>query len=150
MALSSFSLVPAKGDLKVIDDQKILRQIPTRVGALVDKKKTLAWGKLVEQLKRSSVSLKLPKAGAAPIDDLYNGRVDSVVAIASVYKCSRCTKWHSSGAASAWVLTADGVMVTNYHVFGDKERAGFVAHAHVVTPREIKVTYVETSCRRKS
>ena len=125
ITLASFSLVSAKGELKVIDDQKILRQIPASVGALVDKKKTLAWDKMAEQMKRSSVSLKLPKAGTTPVKNLYSNRVDSVVAIASVYKCNRCTKWHSGGAASAWVLTADGVMVTNYHVFGDKERAGF-------------------------
>jgi S1-C subfamily serine protease len=40
-----------------------------------------------------------------------------VGALSSVYKCNKCSKWHLSGSATTWCLTADGVFVTNYHVF---------------------------------
>ncbi|MFK7909115.1 MAG: serine protease [Akkermansiaceae bacterium] len=109
----------------VIDDQKILRQIPAKIGSLVEKEQTLGWKELLEQMKRPKVSLKLPKISGESLKNLYAKRADGVVAIASVYKCGKCTKWHSSGAATGWVLTEDGVMVTNYHVFDGKEKAGF-------------------------
>lgn len=111
--------------INVIDDQKILKQVPVNVGSLVEKKMTLEWASLVEQLKRNKVKLELPSVQTSPLENIYESRADSVVAVASVYKCDRCTEWHSSGAATGWVLTADGVMVTNYHVFAGKEVAGF-------------------------
>lgn len=109
----------------VIDDQKISRQIPGKIGALVDAKKTLGWEGIVEQLKRTSTSFDLPKLSDEKLENLYDVRADGVVAIGSVYKCDKCSDWHSSGAATAWVLTEDGIMVTNYHVFDGKKRAGF-------------------------
>ncbi|MGB0774318.1 MAG: S1 family peptidase, partial [Akkermansiaceae bacterium] len=67
----------------------------------------------------------LTEARKNSMNKLYSTCAESVIAISSVYKCNRCTKWHSSGAATGWVLTADGIMVTNYHVFDGKKVAGF-------------------------
>jgi S1-C subfamily serine protease len=47
----------------------------------------------------------------------------AVYLISSVYLCGKCDKWHLGGTASAWALTADGLMVTNYHVF-EKAKGG--------------------------
>lgn len=109
----------------VIDDAAIRKGLAKDIGALVDDKKTTSGKDLVSQLDRKSCQLKLP-AGSTTLDkNIYAHRSESVVAVASVYKCSKCTNWHGSGAATGWVLSADGVMVTNYHIFEGKTVAGF-------------------------
>ena len=35
--------------------------------------------------------------------------------VARLYKCGRCTNWHS-GSATGFPLTKDGIFATNYHV----------------------------------
>jgi S1-C subfamily serine protease len=122
--------VIAKGNLPIIDDQKILKQVPARIGSFVEKKEVLVWKDMVKQMQRTEAKLGLPPASSKPLKNIYANRSNSVVAVASVYKCGRCTKWHSSGAATGWILTADGVMATNYHVFDGKERAGFGIMTH--------------------
>ncbi|MGB6220367.1 ThuA domain-containing protein [Haloferula sp.] len=52
-----------------------------------------------------------PLVSAAPEDP-----ADAVFLIGAVYKCDKCDKWHISGIATAWCLSADGLMVTNHHV----------------------------------
>ena len=47
----------------------------------------------------------------------------SVYIIAAVYDCGKCDKWHLGGTASAWALSEDGLMVSNYHVFDGAEGA---------------------------
>lgn len=122
--------VSAKENLSVVDDHKILKQTPEKIGAFVDKKKAIAWEKIIQQLNRTRTKLVLPKASSNPLKNLYANRADGVVSVASVYKCNHCTHWHSSGAATGWILTADGVMVTNYHVFNGKKVAGYGIRTH--------------------
>lgn len=115
----------SSASLPVVDDELIRKDLVDKVGALVDDKKATSGEELVKQLSRKSCSLKLPKPSSAKKDSIYDTGADSVVALGSVYKCSKCTEWHGSGAATAWVLTEDGVMVTNYHVFDGKTVPGF-------------------------
>lgn len=42
---------------------------------------------------------------------------ESVYLISSAYNCGKCSKWHLGGIATAWALSHDGLMVSNYHVF---------------------------------
>ncbi|NWK55316.1 trypsin-like peptidase domain-containing protein [Verrucomicrobiaceae bacterium N1E253] len=108
-----------------VDDMQIRQELAKKVGELVDAKKTTSGEELAKQLDRKSCSFKLPKPANTKPHNLYTHCADSVVAVASVYKCSKCTKWHGSGAATGWVLSEDGLMVTNYHVFEGKSVAGF-------------------------
>lgn len=109
----------------VIDDTKVRKSIETKIGNLVEAKETVSSKILISQLNRKVANIKLPEMSSLPKEDLYGDCVESVGVIASVYKCSKCPLWHSSGLASAWVLTVDGVMVSNYHVFANKDHAGF-------------------------
>lgn len=109
----------------VVNDSAIKKQLTKKVGELTDSKKTTSGKVLTSQLNRKTCSLTLPPAAVEAKKNIYDACADSVVAIGSVYKCDKCSNWHGSGAATAWVLTADGVMVTNYHVFGGKTVAGF-------------------------
>jgi hypothetical protein len=56
--------------INVIDDQKILKQVPLNVGSLVEKKMTLDWAGLVEQLKRNKVKLELPNVQVSPLENI--------------------------------------------------------------------------------
>ncbi len=109
----------------VVDDAAISNSLSTGVGALVEQGKTVPSKKLAPQLKKQKCALALPGASEHQLKNLYDTCADSVVAITSVYKCKRCTSWHSSGSATAWILTQDGAMVTNYHVFAGKKVQGF-------------------------
>ena len=120
----SFSSLFAAEPL-VIDDDKLSESIGDEIGDLVTKKMTTSSMVLVKQLVRKSAAIKLPTAKTEKLDSLYADRVGSVGIITSVYKCNHCPNWHSSGAATCWVLTEDGVMVTNYHVFMGKKHDGF-------------------------
>ncbi len=110
----------------VIDDNKLSTTIGSTIGKLVEAKQTTSSADLAKQLSRKTTSIDLPKMLAKLKDDLYGDCVGSVGVIASVYKCTRCPNWHKSSLATAWVLTEDGVMISNYHVFaGKKDHPGF-------------------------
>ncbi|MFC4992758.1 S1 family peptidase [Rubritalea tangerina] len=109
----------------VIDDRALSIDFGDRIGAMVDAGQTTSAKDLGEQLKRERVAIELAEARKEISEDVYGGAVDSVGIIASVYKCGRCDDWHRSGAATCWVLSADGVMVTNYHVFANAEHSGW-------------------------
>lgn len=84
---------------KIVKEQK-----GAKVGNLV---KSLS--KLPEVLKASDI-INLPQS--SPED-----RQGSVFIIAPVFDCGHCDRMHIGGLATAWALTSDGLMVTNYHVF---------------------------------
>lgn len=46
----------------------------------------------------------------------YEADKNGVAVIASLFKCGKCQSWHRGGIATAWVISADGILVTNYHV----------------------------------
>ncbi|MCP5535118.1 MAG: trypsin-like peptidase domain-containing protein [Akkermansiaceae bacterium] len=110
---------------ETVDDAVIIKSLSEGIGALVDGGKASPSKKLTPQLERRKCTVKVDRASSKALDNLYGQCADSVIAIASVYKCGKCDNWHNSGAATGWILSEDGVMVTNYHVFDGKEVAGF-------------------------
>jgi S1-C subfamily serine protease len=51
---------------------------------------------------------------------MYTKRLSSVLVLGELYKCEKCDKWHIQQAAG-FLITRDGVFVTNHHVFDDKK-----------------------------
>ncbi len=97
----------------VVDDNKLILSFENGVGAIADSKEHITADDLAKALKdapQSVAGLKLPDASP---DDPATG----VYMIGSVYKCGKCDRWHPGGIASAWALTTDGVMASNFHVF---------------------------------
>lgn len=102
----------------VIDDEAIIKKLEKDGPELLKKEKAKEFGKLSKQLKRKSVELKLAAGGgqARGLEDIYRTCQPGVLVLGLLYKCKECPDWHAS-AASAFVLTADGVCASNYHVF---------------------------------
>lgn len=101
----------------VVDDAKLLEAISEGVGAYANADEIPKPEELAKALVKAPATLDLP----IPIADATDNPDSSVYIIGSVYKCDDCDKWHGDGAATAWALTADGLMVTNYHVFEEAE-----------------------------
>ncbi len=122
---SSAALALGQSAPAIINDAELIKGLDAKIGELCADKKALSSKELAPQLNRKSTALTLPSINKVNLGDIYASSVDSVGIITSVYKCKKCPKWHSSGYATCWILTADGVMVTNYHVFNGKDLAGF-------------------------
>lgn len=100
-----------------IDDQELTRKMAEGIGSFVDAEKATTGADLVKSLAQASAKVELELPTGLPPATTYEDQCQGVFLIASVYKCDKCEHWHPRGTATAWCLTADGVMVTNYHVF---------------------------------
>lgn len=78
------------------------------------------------QRRRAQVQLARPAEAPLKSGDLYTAAVRSTVIFSSLYKCDKCEHTHAN-AASGVIVSADGVVATNYHVIKDKDAFAFVA-----------------------
>lgn len=106
----------------VIDDDAVIKKLEKDGAELVTDKKSTPYEKLAKQLDRKQTKLEPAPAGAAEhkVDELYKLCKPGVLILGLIYKCTECPEWHAS-AASAFVIGADGVCVSNYHVFEPSE-----------------------------
>ncbi|MSR65511.1 MAG: hypothetical protein EXS18_06995, partial [Verrucomicrobiae bacterium] len=100
-----------------INDRLLLQEITTKTEALVKSGRTVKATNLMEQLNRKSCKIKLPKPSSQRLEPevLAAKTRAGVLVVSGFYKCTRCPNWHTS-AASGFMLTADGVFTTSYHV----------------------------------
>jgi S1-C subfamily serine protease len=100
------------------DNQERLRVLTSRLQALYENGKTARMETLIKQLARGQYPLRLeaPPATAGAPAQLYQQHKKAVVVLGGLYKCGKCSKWHVTTAAG-FLLTASGIMFTNYHVF---------------------------------
>lgn len=113
----------------VIDDLQIRQGIDGGLRDLQADDKLLPLALLQAQMqeregKRVSISSTQVKRVSGNHQSTYSEAAGSVFVLGSIYLCGKCDDWHYGGAASAWALTTNGIMVTNYHVFekNDEER----------------------------
>ena len=101
------------------------------VQKLVDKNEISDVNILYEQLKRKicSVSLNRPKSKKMELPDLYKRSLKSVLMIVRANKSQVKNKWQIS-VAGGFVLTKDGVAMTNYHVMEPSIGNVLVAMTH--------------------
>jgi len=100
-----------------IEDQAYESRLKRQAAALMENRRTVAMRDLMGQLKRDVCVLDLPQFELTRCDpvDLIKRARDSVVVVAGVYKCQKCTRWHTT-TASGFVISSSGAIVTNYHV----------------------------------
>ena len=85
--------------------------------------KPLATEKLAEKMKpgkKARVALAKPGEKVLSAEEIYKRALPSVFIVGSVYK-DKDGDWQDGLYATAWVAGADGVLVTNWHVFEDLE-----------------------------
>jgi serine protease Do len=97
----------------VVDDKKLIDSFQTGIGAVADGEGHLSADALAKAVAEAPASIgSLNLSETSPADPAA-----AVYMVGTVYKCGKCDAWHPGGIASAWALTRDGVMVSNYHVF---------------------------------
>ena len=103
-----------------MEDQLIERQLVEQGSRLINSGQTVDTRVLIKQLERESCRLQLPQTAAVPRDpvQLYRSARDAVVVVAGLYKCRKCTRWHTS-TASGFAIGAQGFIATNHHVVND-------------------------------
>lgn len=116
-----------------IDDEQFSKDFSERLSDLAKKKQCLRPSELKAKLQPKSCKLEVPtppKQVMTP-EAVFQRALASVFVVGSVQRSEQeGKKWDDGRQATAWALTADGVLVTNWHVFesAGKERFG-VANA---------------------
>ena len=129
---------PAKVAVEYTDDDAVLKGFTEKLGALARAGKCLKPAKLKELTAADkTASLKSEKPNDKPLspEELAASLKASVFVIGSVV--DEDGEYADGRMATAWVLAADGVLVTNWHVFdeiGDKEYFGVANAAGEVFP----------------
>lgn len=123
---SGFGLDASAVASPVVDDERLSREFVAKLGRLADaaaKGGTLGSEAAAEQLAAAEGrTVRIPPASVpcviGPARSVYDAVMPAVVVVGSVFKCGKCNDWHMGGLASGWLLSADGLVVTNHHVFG--------------------------------
>jgi S1-C subfamily serine protease len=106
-----------------VDDTKLFDDFMEKLTGLAKNEKCLSRDKLTAKMKsgtRAKVTLTKASDKALAPEDVYKAALPSVFIVGSVYK-SKEDDWHDGLYATAWVAAADGILVTNWHVFEDLE-----------------------------
>lgn len=113
----------APASTAAVDDMEKMRRLQAEAEKLQTSKQTVKCSTLMTQLGRKTCKLTLPDvpARAVPDSDFYEKYKGDTLIVGALYKCDKCSRWHLS-TACAFPVTADGVCVTNYHVFNEAKQ----------------------------
>ena len=117
------------------DDDAITDKLAEKLSALAKAEKCLPTKKLRALVEKDRVGTVKPEKSDGkplPAEEVYRKALPSVFLIGSVIENNRVKGGYDTGRlATAWVLAADGVLVTNWHVFDqiqDGEFYGVMDH----------------------
>jgi serine protease Do len=100
-----------------------MKDLTAKATKLLDSKKSTSMETLTKQLNRKQCKLSLPARLTKPMTrpEIYRKNIAGVLIVAGLYKCTKCTKWHTS-PASGFAITSSGAISTNYHLFASKQK----------------------------
>jgi serine protease Do len=112
------SWISAFAEPPVVDDAALAGALRDRLAEAFAAEQAMSGEALVKAAAEAprTIGIRLPEREAPAAHD-YETLARSVFVIGSIYNCGKCNDWHNGGGATAWALTADGVLVTNHHVF---------------------------------
>jgi serine protease Do len=125
-----------------VDDERAFDQFIEKLTALAKAKKGIATAELarmVETVKplKADVTLATPRSKPLAPEDVYESILPSVVLLGSVKPTKDDPdEFEDGGFGTAWCLSADGVFVTNRHMFAEakSEWFGIATHTGEVHP----------------
>lgn len=98
-----------------INDNFYINSLKQQIAEFASDSSTISVETIVSQLQRAQCRVQLPSIkSTSPFN--YDDLKHSVLAIGELYKCKNCPAGHIS-SASAFVISEDGLCVSNYHVF---------------------------------
>jgi serine protease Do len=119
-----------------IDDTKLFEKYLEKLKALAKAKKCLSAAEIAEKIE-ANPELATPittvpaKATALAPEDVYDAILPSVVILGSVKPSEDDpTEFEDGGFGTAWCLTADGIFITNYHMFANSKNELFGIGTH--------------------
>ena len=132
--LSLIALFPASlfadGFDEPVNDRAIKANFEKQLGALRDAEKVPDCADLAKQLKEQKhFPHELPPVVTpAELDtaSVYDACKDGVLCFGNIYKCDKCSNWHGN-IAGGFVISEDGLAVTNYHVMENDKAGAFGA-----------------------
>lgn len=111
-----------------IDDEELSRQFERKASVLAKAGKCLTTRDVGQQLERRSCKLNLPvpRTEVLTPEGVYQLAAKSTLLIGSLQQTkTQPPRFHYVSNATAWVMTTDGVIVTNYHVFEDGDSESY-------------------------
>ncbi|MCH7905502.1 MAG: trypsin-like peptidase domain-containing protein [Armatimonadetes bacterium] len=109
-----------------INDRQIRRTLESALQDEIAAGDLLSGAVLVQQLSRATAKIKLPESFdlCGPGDDLYAAVKRATLVVASYKECDQCGKHHHT-SASGFMISANGLAVTSYHVLDHEDASAF-------------------------
>jgi hypothetical protein len=117
LALASLIALPLGAAPVIIDDASFLMDFGDKLKAC-EKDGKIPDGLSISTQAKAMIGKKVKIPAVTPTGGEYADMCRSVGVVTTVTHCNdkNCVRWHVAGTATAWVASADGIMVTNYHV----------------------------------
>ena len=123
----------AKVSPTYIDDDATLEYFTEKLGTLIAKGKCISPNDVKKKTETDhpfALKTTAPGTTALAPEEVYKKLLSSVYIIGCVKKTDDAEEYEDGWFATAWALTDDGVLMTNWHVFEKADRAYFgVANA---------------------
>jgi S1-C subfamily serine protease len=122
-----------------VDDERLYKRFIEQLMAYAEKDACLPANKLQAQLQRSGPVVCPALSPASEIltpQEVYRRALPAVFVLGSIYRDDD-GEWTEGMYATAWVVAAEGILATNWHVFSDlhdSEVFGVVDHQGRVYP----------------
>ena len=116
-------------EVSTINDLKIKMEFERKLTALKNQNKTSnptdISNQLDAQYKISAKTIE-PKKKRIQTSEIYSAAKTGVLCLGNIYKCDKCPNWHGN-IAGGFVISKDGLAVTNFHVMKNEKAGAFGA-----------------------